>query len=159
MSLSELSSGLKVADQIQSGTSSGAKDGALEPELLLINEGFSPILAKIIQEVEKGEYVDLKELPPQKPVMEDNTLVELENGVVVPASAKQARSQKKPIQDLATWVQAFMAFLAIRNRKFPEAMNDLLAYRALITRDYQGLGWLSYNFQFRRLAATRGSGL
>ena len=113
-----------------------------------------------MQKVERGEYVDLRDLLPQKPVMEENPVVELENGIVVLASSKQAKTQKKPIQDLPTWVQAFMAFVAIRNRKYPEATNDLLAYAALIARgakDYRGQGWLSYDFQFRRLAAARGS--
>ena len=50
--------------------------------------------------------------------------------------------------------------MAIRNLKHPAHTNDLLAYRALITQgaqDYKGLGWLSYDYQFRRLAAARGN--
>ena len=51
-------------------------------------------------------------------------------------------------------------YATIRNRKHPKYTNDLLAYGALIVRgagDYKGPGWLSYDFQFRRLAAARGN--
>ena len=66
------------------------------------------------------------------------------------------RSQKKPIQDVATWMEAFLTFVTIRNRKHPTFTNDLLAYGALIVRgarDYKGPRWLSYDFQYWRLAA------
>ena len=46
----------------------------------------------------------------------------------------QVRSQKKPIQDIATWMEAFLTFVTIRNRKHPTFTNDLLAYGALIMR-------------------------
>lgn len=155
VSLSDLTEGLNLSLDVV-----GSKGCSQEAELSLINEGFPPIPTKVVQKIEKGDYVDLKELLPQKPVVEDSPLMELLNGVVVLASPKQLKPQRKPIQDLATWMQAFMVFVAIRNRKFPESTNDLLAYGALIARgarDYRGSGWLSYDFQFRRLAAARGS--
>ena len=51
-----------------------------------------------------------------------------------------------------------MTFVTIRIRKHPTFTNDLLAYGALIVRgarDYKGPRWLSYDFQYRRLAAAR----
>ena len=51
-----------------------------------------------------------------------------------------------------------MTFTTIRNRTHPTHANDLLVYGALIVRgarDYKWSGWLSYDFQYRRLAAAR----
>ena len=70
------------------------------------------------------------------------------------------KGQRKSIKDISSWIEAFLAFAAIRNRKHPTPTNDLLAYGALVARgahDYKGLGWLSYDFQFRRLAIAQGN--
>ena len=73
---------------------------------------------------------------------------------------RHLKGQKKSIKDISSWVEAFLAFAAIRNRKLPEHTNDLLAYGTLIARgarDYKGCGWASYDYQFRRLAAAWGN--
>ena len=110
----------------------------------------------MVTKIEKIEYVDFTELLPKKPSMDDPSISELaDEGIIV---VMQVRSQKKPIQDVATWMEAFLTFVTIRNRKNPTFTNDLLAYGALImrgSRDYKGPGWLSYDFQYQRLAAAR----
>ena len=73
---------------------------------------------------------------------------------------RHIKGQRKSIKDISSWIEAFLAIAAIRNRKHPTHTNDLLAYGALVARgayDYKGLGWLSYDFQFRRLATARGN--
>ena len=114
----------------------------------------------MVQKIEKGEYVDFTDLLPKRPMLEENPLTELaENGIVVLTHSKQVKAQKKPIRDIATWVEAFMTFAAVRNRKHPEHNNDLLAYGSIIVqgaRDHKTPGWLTYDYQFRRLAAARG---
>ena len=128
-------------------------------ELTFISEGLPPIATKVVAKIEKGEYVDFTELLPKKPSMDDPSISELaDEGIIVVTQARQVRSQKKPIQDVATWMEAFLTFVTIRNRKHPTFTNDLLSYGALIVRgarDYKGPGWLSYDFQYRRLAAAR----
>lgn len=132
-----------------------------ESELVWVGEGFPPVPAKVVARIEKGDYVDLKDLLQQKPSMDESNLSDLEEqGIVVVTAGKQWRSQKRQIRDLATWVEAFMTYVAIRARKSPELVGDLLAYSSLIARgarDYRGNGWLVYDFQFRRLAAACGS--
>ena len=74
--------------------------------------------------------------------------------------SRHLKSQKKSIQDAATWTEAFLTFATIRNKKHPSHTNDLLAYGAMIVRgakEYKGSGWLSCDFQYRRLAAARGN--
>ena len=130
-------------------------------ELTFITDGLPPIPTKVVQKIEKGEYVDFTDLLPKKPSTEEPTISELaEEGIVVVTQSRHMKGQKKPIQDIATWVEAFLTFATVRNRKYPAHTNDLLAYGALVVRgarDYKGPGWLSYDFQYRRLAAARGN--
>ena len=131
---------------------------AKEKKRVFIGEGLPPITAKAVEKIERGDYVDFRDLLPSP---EDTTLTDLEEqGIVVVSSTKQVRPRKKQIQDLATWMEAFLVFVAVKTQKKPQLMVDLMAYGALIARgarDYRGSGWLSYDFQFRRLAAARGS--
>ena len=156
-----------LTDIMKDNTSaSGGKDivpaieTAQDSELVFINEGLPPIPSKTRLKIEKGDYVDFRELLPQKPSVDDSALTEWEeNGIVVLTSSKQVRPKKKPIQDISSWFEAFMVFAAIRIRKHPDSASDLMAYGALIARsarDYRGSGWITYDFQFRRLAAARG---
>ena len=128
---------------------------------MFISEGFPPLTSKVVQKIEKGKFVDFGELLPKKPELEENPLSQLaENGIIVLTPNKQVKAQRKPIRDIATWAKAFLTFAAVRNRKHPEHNNDLLAYGSLIVRgarDYKNSGWLTYDYQFRRLAAARGS--
>lgn len=81
-------------------------------------------------------------------------------GIIVVTDSRHLKGQRKTTQDVATWMEAFLTFATIRNKKFPEHTNDLLAYGALIVkgaRDYKGWGWLSYDYQYRWLAAARGN--
>ena len=136
-------------------------EGRPPDELTFITDGLPPIPTKVVQKIEKGEYVDFTDLLPKKPSTEEPTISELaEEGIVVVTQSRHMKGQKKPIQDIATWVEAFLTFATVRNRKYPAHTNDLLAYGALVVRgarDYKGPVWLSYDFQYRRLAAARGN--
>ena len=74
----------------------------------------------MVTKIEKIEYVDFTELLPKKPSMDDPSISELADEWII--LVMQVRSQKKPIQDIATWMEAFLTFVTIRNRKHP---NDL----------------------------------
>ena len=55
-------------------------------------------------------------------------------------------------------MEAFCTFAAIRGKKLPSHIPDLLAYAATIvkaSRDYGGKNWLLYDYRFRQLAAAR----
>ena len=135
--------------------------GKAPEDLTFINEGFPPIAAKIVKKIERGEYIDLIDLLPSKPGMEEPSYAELaKEGIIVVTETRHLKGQKKAIQDIATWMEAFLLFATIRNRSHPDHTNDLLAYGALIVKgakDYKGPGWLAYDYQFRRLAAARGN--
>lgn len=79
--------------------------------LTILRIGFRKrgIPTKTVQKIEKGEYVDFRDLLTNNPSMDESPLTELaENGVIVVTQSRQLRHQKKPIQDLATWIEAFI---------------------------------------------------
>lgn len=84
--------------------------------------------------------------------------LEAQSTIVVTAS-QQVKPKRKQLQDLAAWMEAFLTFVAIRSKKAPEETRDLIAYGAHCqgASDYKGSGWLFYDFQFRRVAAARGT--
>lgn len=139
---------------------SGVADTIID-DLTFINEGFPPIPTKVVKRIERGEYVDFGELLPKNPGSDEPSFADLaKEGIIVVTDSRHIKGQRKTIQDVATWVEAFLTFATVRNRKHPAHTNDLMAYGALIVkgaRDYKGSGWLSYDYQYRRLAAARGN--
>ena len=126
--------------------------------LAFVGEGFPPIPANLVLAIGRGEYVDLAELLPQSPSYEEQYTEVAENVVVV--SQSKHIKKKKVIKDIETWIQAFCTFIAVRCKKDPEHTPDLLAYAASIVKgakDFGGTGWLSYDYQYRRLAAAKNS--
>uniref|UniRef100_A0A1X7VIM1 C3H1-type domain-containing protein n=1 Tax=Amphimedon queenslandica TaxID=400682 RepID=A0A1X7VIM1_AMPQE len=124
---------------------------AEESELVWVGEGFPPVPAKVVSRIEKGDYVDLKDLLQQKPSMDESNLSDLEEqGIVVVTAGKHLRSQIKQMRDLATWIEAFMTYVAIRAKKSPELVG---IYWPIAVSLLVGQGTI----MFRRLAAARGS--
>ena len=129
-----------------------------EQGLVFVGEGLPPLPPKLVLSIEKGEFVPLADLLPKTPSYEDQSVTEVADNVVIVTQLKQVK-KKKVIKDIETWVEAFCTFAAIRGKKHPETITDLLAYAALIVkgaRDYGGSTWLNYDFQFRRLVAAEG---
>lgn len=59
--------------------------------------------------------------------------------------------------NILEWVQCFSIFTAVRTQKYPEKIQDMLGYLALIIEarmEYEGDGWLGYDHRFRQNAAT-----
>ena len=136
------------------GSASRKTTDTAPEELVFITEGLPPVPNKVVKS-EKGDFVDLL---PRNQALKSCPMLTWQKKVVLTEN-RHLKGQKKSIKDISSWIEAFLTFTAIRNRKLPEHTNDLLAYGALIARgarDYKGCGWASYDYQFRRLAAARG---
>ena len=133
-------------------TKEKAKDG-----LVYICEGIPPLPAKIVLSIEKGEFVELTSLLPKNATWEEEPFTEISDKVVVLTQGK-ALPKKKSIENIETWMEAFCTYAAIRGRKHPEDIPELMAYAATIVkgaRDYGGRCWLVYDYRFRQLAAAK----
>lgn len=123
--------------------------------LVYICEGIPPLPTRIVASIEKGDFIELSELLPKSPAWEDDSYTEVADKVILISKTKPKR---KVIQDIETWIEAFCTFAAVRGRKHPKLIPDLMAYAAVIAksaRDYGGQNWMVYDYRFRQLAAAK----
>ena len=72
------------------------------------------------------------------------------------ALTSQPKKQRRRIEDIASWMEAFTIFSLILVASFPHHWKDLMQYQLLILRTYRhfsGRVWLAYEQAFREHAA------
>ena len=152
MSLSEL-----LEDKLLLATSTSEDEPSSKEDPVLVGEGLPPITPKVVQARERGDFVDLAHLLPKTPNWDDEVYTDVADQVILISKVKPRK--RKTIQDLPTWVEAFCMFAAIKGKKFPKLIPDLMAYIATIVkaaRDYWGKNWLAYDYRFCQLVAASG---
>ena len=101
------------------------------------------------------KYVDLRELLAVNLVQKDPEPQLVLDGHLVLTS--QPKKQRRRIEDIALWMEAFTIFLLILVSSFSHRWKDLMQYQLLILRTYchfSGRVWLAYDQAFREHAAT-----
>ena len=104
--------------------------------------------------IERGDFIDLAQLLPKTPNWDDEVYTKVTDQVILISKVKPTK--QKFIQDLPTWLEAFCTFAAVKGKKFPNLIPELMAYAATIVKaasDYGGKDWLTYDYRFRQLAA------
>lgn len=96
-----------------------------------------------------GEYIELESL-----ILNNINAVDQSKALVVDNSGNinVKQTNKRTITDISTWIDAFLIFASIYIRAHPEAMQGILKYMANVKLGAHrciGLGWLSYDQQFR----------
>ena len=120
----------------------------------VVGPGFSPVPAKLVAQIVAGKYVDLSELLAVNLVQKDPEPQLLLDGRLVLTS--QPKKQRRRIDDIASWMEAFAIFSLILVSSFPHRWKDLMQYQLLILRTYRhfsGRVWLAYDQAFREHAA------
>ena len=127
--------------------------GPLLQQPFVVDPGFSPIPVKRVSQIVAGKYVDLGDLlsvnilqtDPESQAFLDRRLVFL------PSTKKQRRC----IEDIVTWSEAFTIFSLILTSYFPHRWKDLTSYKLLILptyRQFSGRVWMAYDQAFRQHA-------
>ena len=128
--------------------------GLLLQQPFVVGPGFSPIPAKTVSQIVAGKYVDLGDLLSVNIVQtEPESQAFLDGRLVFLPSAKK---QRRRIEDIVTWSEAFTIFTLILTSYFPHRWKDLTSYKLLILRTYRqfsGRVWLAYDQAFRQHAA------
>ena len=123
----------------------------------VVGPGFSPIPAKTVNQIVAGKYIDLSDLLSVNIVQrEPESQVFLDGRLVVQPSPKKQRRQ---IEDIASWCEAFANFTLIVTSSFPHRWKDLTSYKLLILRTHRhfsGRVWLAYDQAFRQHVAATG---
>ena len=121
----------------------------------IVGPGFSPVPVKLVAQIVAGKLVDLSELLAVILVQKDPEPQLLLDGRLVLTS--QPKKQRRRIDDVASWMEAFAIFSLILVSSFPHRWIDLMQYQLLILRTYHhfsGRGWLAYDQAFCEHAAT-----
>ena len=123
----------------------------------IVGPGFSPVPAKLVAQIVAGKYIDPSDLLAVNLVQREPEPQLLFDGRLVLTS--QPKKQRRRIEDIASWMEAFAIFSVILVSHFPNRWKDLMQYQLLILRTYRhfsGRVWLAYNQAFREhVAASR----
>ena len=123
------------------------------PAPFTLGEGLPPVPGKLVQKIQRGEFVDMAEL------LRDNMELERRRTArEMPAAGLGLGVQpsRREVPDLISWVQCFGVYAAVVSVKHPDRLLQLLAYQTTIVREARrcgGRGWLSYDAMFRQQAA------
>ena len=122
----------------------------------VVGPRFSPVPVKLVAQIVAGKYVDLSELLAVNLVPKNKPQLLLEGCLVL---TSQPKKQRRRIDDIASWMEAFTIFSLILVFSFPHHWKDLMQYQLSILRPYRhfsGRVWLAYDQVFcEHTAATR----
>ena len=154
-SLISVGSSLPYSTHVGVNTSlSSLPSAATLQQPFVVGPGFSPIPAKTVSQILAGKYVDPCDLLSANIVhTEPESTVLLDGRLVFAPSTKKNRRR---IEDIGTWSEAFTIFSMILTSHFPYRWRDLMSYKLLILRthrQYTGRVWLAYDKAFREHAA------
>ena len=138
---------------------SGLKSSA---STTVIAEGIPPIATKLLEKIQRWEYVDLSDLLSEaSSKVDDMPTYTTQNQVILVQSVDQIKRKKKQILDIETWLQAFSIYaaaLTAHSSTSKEESTGLLAHMYLVTqisRDLRGSQWYRYDKEFREWAAAK----
>jgi len=120
----------------------------------VIGPGCSPIPSKLVTQIVGGKFVDLSELIAANLTETQNEPQLLLDGRVVLSTTP--RRQRRRIDDIVTWLEAFSIFKLVLASYFPQRWADLSRYQLLILRthrQFNGRAWLTYDKAFREHVA------
>ena len=150
-----ISAGASVPVPLSDSTlAANLPSGPLLQQPFVVGPGFLPIPAKTVSQIVAGKYVDFGDLLSVNIAQtEPETQAFLDGRLVFLPSAKK---QRRRIEDIVTWSEAFTIFMLILTSYFPHRWKDLTSYKLLILRTYRqfsGRVWLAYDQAFRQHAA------
>ena len=121
---------------------------------LLLSPSFSPQPPKLVDQIEKGEFVEMREL------LTDNLslLHHLEELQPSMSSLQHATGSSRPrlweVSSILTWTYFFLTYCAVRMDDV--SLRGLLTYARLLLREARcqwGSGWIEYDRIFRQQVA------
>ena len=157
--MSSASSSALASSSLSRGTSQGVAYStgmaatSLVDQPFVVGLGFSPVPAKLVNQIVAGKYIDLSELLAANLDRDQEPQLLLYGRLVLTAPPK---SQRRKIEDIAVWVEAFTVFSLVLASFFPHRWKDLTMYKLLILytyRHFNGRVWFSYDQVFREHAA------
>ena len=95
---------------------------------------------KLVQKIQRGDYVDIAEL------LRDNMELECRKASCESTPALSIQPSRREVPELISWVQCFSVYAAVVTAKHPDRILQLLAYQTMVVREVRrcrGQGWQS----------------
>ena len=124
------------------------------PPPFIVGEGLPVIPSKLVQKIQKGEFIDMAEL--LKDNIEADRRRTTSAGSMV-ASILASTRPRREVPDLMGWVQCFGIYASILSESHPNLSKGLWAYQTFIVREARrsnGRGWQEYDAMFRQQQAS-----
>lgn len=140
----------------------GERPAAAKLPTSIIADGMPPIPTKILEKIQRWEYIELSTLLEGASYESPSVTVSHDGQLLVLETTDKAKSRRKTISDVTMWVQAytrFMAALVSADTTTKQESVGLAAHLHLILQLYKDLAgpqWLRYDKEFREWAAARG---
>ncbi len=122
------------------------------PLSLSLSVSMLPILSRIVQQVQTGRYIDMRDL------LGDNVAIrrQLDVNGAMGAHVLQvsSRPRVREVTTMPSWVCCYLTFLVVGTTD--PATRDRLTYAILLVKEFLkhgGQGWLEYDRLFRQQAA------
>ena len=98
---------------------------AKEATALFIGVGLPPVPQKLVQQIQAGKFIDMAELLPDM------------LGVSAGPPVEGDKDNKKKLRhcqvtNILKWIQCCSIYVAVRLQKYPDKVQDMLGYQALI---------------------------
>ena len=120
-----------------------------------LSSSFQPVPAKLTSKIKSLQFVDMRELLPDKVSLLKN-IEELDSKMLAASVPSTSRPKLREVHNLLTWVSCFTTYLIVLADAHQGLIQQRLAYTALIIREARrngGDGWRSYDAIFRQNAA------
>ena len=114
-----------------------------------LGRGIPTLPERLVERMLACEYIDLADLPWQEPVCLKKYLVP----VLLIQSIKTARSHRRLIPDITTWVQCFSIYTSVLATQNAEYVLELMTYtRDIIcaSKQFKWPAWIVYDTNYRQ---------
>eukprot|EP00118_Oscarella_pearsei_P015172 m.134838 g.134838 ORF g.134838 m.134838 type:complete len:404 (+) comp38153_c0_seq5:512-1723(+) len=121
------------------------------PSDFSIGKGFV-VPARLVARIQKGEYIDMKELLPDNVDLLRQEASISTDGKVTDA----ARNSLRKVQSIVTWARCFVSYAVVRAAANPASYPDLMLYLRMMLEEASrcgGEGWKHYDILFRKWVA------
>ena len=128
----------------------------------IVADGLPPIPTKLLEKIQRWEYIDLSMLLDGAQQEQTNFSVSHDGKLLIMGPTDRTQTKRKVISDLRTWLQAYsrmMAALVSAPSTTKEESVGLTVHLHLILQlhhDLAGSQWLRYDQEYREWAAARG---
>jgi hypothetical protein len=116
-----------------------------------LGHGFPLIPAKVVNRIQKWEFINMSELLPDNLEL---ARCSLESRVATSCATKSPKKRElsEDWKGLIAWSVCFNTFAAIMAKKYPAKGQELLSYHSIVLVEairFGCKGWLSYDRMFR----------